>query len=96
MEAHIKGTNDKADGRIIFAYHNLKIAALKKEQEGKMKKRALITYIANTFILKKNSPATGNPIKEYVVSLQRNTDRSFFNLIWKTICEGAIQSVKGK
>ena len=32
LETHLKGTNNQATGRIIFMYHNLKIAALKMKK----------------------------------------------------------------
>lgn len=96
LETHIKGNNDNATGTVLFAYHDLKIAALKNEDEGKLKKRALLSFIANNFVVKSNSPQKGKAIKQQVVTYKRDTNRSFFNLIWQTMAEGIILTAKGK
>lgn len=96
LETHIKGNNDNANGTVLFAYHDLKIAALKNKEDGKLKKRALLSFIANNFVIKSNSPQKGKAIKKQVVTYKRDTNRSFFNLIWQTMAEGIILTAKGK
>jgi len=96
LETHINGNNDNANGTVLFAYHDLKIAALKNEAEGKLKKRALLSFIANNFVVKSNSPQKGKAIKQQMVTYKRDTNRSFFNLIWQTMAEGIVLTAKGK
>ncbi len=97
LEANIKGSNLGASGKIKFAYHNLSVDILKADNEGKMKKRGLLTFIAKNFLLKKSSPSkAGDPVKEYEVSYIRDKQKSFFNLNWKTILEGIKKAVRGK
>ncbi len=98
LKAHITGSDTKANGTVLFAYRDLKITALKndKEEPGKLKKKGLVTSIANTFIISKANPSEGKPERQYAVAQQRDTERSFFNLIWQCIKQGIIETVKGK
>lgn len=97
LEAHLQGTNTQAHGQVKFAYHDLAVDILKADEDGNTKKRGLLTFIAKNFLLKKSSPAkAGEPVKEYAVAFTRDKQKSFFNLIWKTIFMGLKQSVRGK
>jgi hypothetical protein len=99
LETHVSGTNYKGSAEVKFAYHDLKIAALKKdkEAEGKLKKRELLSFIANTFVVKSSSPAKSrDAVKTQVVTYERDPKRSFFNLVWQTVAKGIILTAKGK
>ncbi len=95
LEAHITGTNDNATGTVSFLYHDLSIAALKAD-DGKFKKRALISYLANNFIVKSRNPQNGKPASVQQVTYKRDLNRSFFNLIWQSMATGIIQTAKGQ
>jgi hypothetical protein len=99
LETHLTGTNTKASGTVKFAYHDLKITALKKDnkEDGKLKKRKLLSFIANTFVVKNSSPAKdGDIVKMQTVSFDRDAQKSFFNLIWQTIAKGIVLTARGK
>ena len=61
LTTHIEGDNYGAVGQVTFLYNDLKIAVLKKDNNDstQLKKRGLISFIANTFVLKKSTPLTG-------------------------------------
>jgi hypothetical protein len=98
LEAHLKGTNNNASGTVQFAYHDLKVTVLKKDEDdyGNLKKRKILSFIVNKFVIKEKSPKPGEQVKTYSVTHERDAYKSFFNLIWKTISEGVIQTVRGK
>ncbi|MEO5892183.1 MAG: hypothetical protein ABIQ31_18190 [Ferruginibacter sp.] len=81
----IDGTDKKAVGDILFLYHDLKMEILKKGSEDTLKKKGLISFLANTIIKNKNT----NPANDQHINYDRDTTRSFFNLVWKTIFTGA-------
>ncbi len=89
LTAHINGNNIGATGKVSFAYHDLSFEVLKNNDEGELKKRGLLTFIADKFIVKNESPG-----KEEAVAFQRDKQKSFFNLVWKTILAGLTKTVK--
>jgi len=91
LTAHIEGDNNGAAGNVTFLYDDLKISILKKE-EGKdsaiLKKRGLLSFIANTFVIKNSNPARNNEARTESCQFTRDKTKSFFNLVWKTVEDG--------
>lgn len=81
----ISGDNYRAHGLSYVSFEDLKISVLKADEGGVLKKRGLVSFIANNFKINKEYPPKGDlqhPIKS---QFQRPADRSFFALLWKTI-----------
>jgi hypothetical protein len=53
-----------------------------------LKKRGLFTFIANTFVIKKENKG-GSVSTRSACYKERVMEKSFFNIIWKTIFMGA-------
>ena len=54
----MKANNQSSTGTVKFLYSHIKTDIYKKGNEGgEQKKRGLISFIANTFALKKSNPA---------------------------------------
>src|SRR6201991_2515772 len=91
LHFNIAGTDSMSDGSVLLLYDNLKISLLKKdEEEGTMNKKVLVSLFANFVI--KNSNSGENP-RVAEVHFDRILNKSFFNLIWKTLFKGIKQSV---
>jgi hypothetical protein len=88
----IDGTDTKATGDILFLYKNLKMELLKKGDEEELKKKGLLSLLANTLIKNENSNLTNKKTLIY----ERDTARSFFNLVWKTVFTGVKNTALGK
>lgn len=95
FDAFIKGNNNSANGDIKVAYSDLEINALKKDDDGELKKKGLATFIAKTFIFQKENPKKGKNLESKHAYYQRPPDKSFFSLLWKTIMAGVLTTVKG-
>ena len=96
LKANLEGANNTASANITFAYHDLNIDVLKKAEDG-IKKKGFLSFIANAFVLKNTNPSSPNkPLRTYKIEYARIPQKSFFNLIWKTILEGMMMTVKGK
>lgn len=95
---HMNGNTTGASGTVAMAYTDLSVKALKpdKNEPGELKKRGLATFMANNFVLQKDNPSKGETLKTYTSAWQHDKHRSFFSLVWKTIMQGIISSVKGK
>ena len=85
LKAHIIANSYNAHSSVFFVYDDLKITALKPEN-GKLKHRGFLTFVANTFILNKSNKE-GEAEPKYV-SYKRDPQRSFFYLVWKSILQG--------
>ncbi|MFT4153598.1 hypothetical protein [Parafilimonas sp.] len=80
LKAHIIANSYNARSSVLFVYDNLKITALKKDNNSKeMKKKKLASFLANTFIINKsNTMAETQP--EYL-TYKRDPQRSFFSFV---------------
>jgi hypothetical protein len=85
----------KAKGIVQLLYHDLKVKILKQEELGvsNYKSKKLFSFLANSLIPDAN-PLKNKPVRIVTVNHARNVYRSMFNLIWKTIFEGAQKTVK--
>ena len=92
LDASISGDNYQGTGTVKMIYDDLNITALKAADDT-LKKRGLISFIVNTFVIKKENPFKNKEVRVEKASFQRNTQRSFFNLVWKTIFTGAGKTV---
>ncbi len=88
LKLHVNGSNYRGSGTVFFVYDDLKITVLKKDDSGKMKRKGLISFFANTFVINKS-----NSSKQENSSLKRDPHRSFFWLIWKSILQGITKTV---
>ena len=82
-----------AKGIIRLLYNDLKIKILKQEDIGKeYKTKKMISLLANMTIPNAN-PDKNKPAKVVSVNHPRDINKSMFNLIWKSIFEGAQKTV---
>ena len=82
----IKGNNYKVNGQTTFLYTNLHVTVLKINKNKKLKKRGVLSLLANTVIVN-NNPKNGN-IYVGKIDFNRDIQKSFFNLLWKSIFSG--------
>lgn len=92
LDVSMKGDNYRGSGTVKLVYEDLNITALKSAGDT-LKKRGLLSFIANTFVIKKDNPSNGKPVRIENATFERNIQRSFFNLVWKTIFTGAGKTV---
>ena len=87
VDFNMSGDNYNGGGDLIMLYDNLKVSTLKLEDDKKSyKKTGLASLFANA-IVKNNNPS-GGKTRTAEMSNERNTNRSFFNLVWKSIFTG--------
>jgi hypothetical protein len=73
-------------------YENLK-AALLETQEGGLDKKDFTTFIAGKLLM---HPDNVKEVRVANPEFQRDETKSFFNLVWKTIFKGVLESVRRK
>ncbi|WP_316812779.1 hypothetical protein [Pedobacter heparinus] len=83
--ANAKGSS----GSVNFLYSNLKIKLLKEGENGEpAKKKGLLSFLANSLLIKNDNPAKGEAPRTAKVNFQRTPAASFFNLMWKSFFVG--------
>ncbi len=82
-----------ANGNIDFYYKNMKIAMLKKEDEG-FKKKSFLSWVSNT-LMADNNPKKNGRFKKGPVSIKRNPTDSFFGYIWHATFAGMAAHMAG-
>lgn len=94
MEFNIRGNERSAAGTLTMKYDDLKIEMLKDvEAKGKKRKKGLISLIANLMALHNENPSPGQPLRVAKPRFARDPQKSFFNLVWKTIFTGIKETV---
>lgn len=98
IAVHMTAGDNSSSGTVAFFYDNLKVEVLKqkKDENGQMKKQGFISFIANSFIIEKSNKAGDKNKDPKRVYYKRDPQKSFFNLIWKTIFTGLSDTIKGK
>ncbi|SFD28279.1 hypothetical protein SAMN05518672_1011435 [Chitinophaga sp. CF118] len=90
------GNERSASGEVKFLYSDLKINILKK-QEGShdYQKKGLMSLFANVVVIKDNNPDNGETRIAHP-HFTRDIQKSFFNLVWKTLFTGIKETALGK
>lgn len=91
---NVSGNIRTTNGTLKLYYNNLKVNVLKNDDEtGELKKRGLISALANTIIIKNDNPDEDGELRIGQTDAERLNSGSFFNLMWKSIFSGLKESV---
>jgi hypothetical protein len=95
LKAQVDGNDKLGKGTVLLLYDDLKIVPLKKDGDSKsgMKQRNFLGFVINSFVLKDNNPSDDEKPRNPTGQFVRETDKSFFNLVWKTILVGILETV---
>lgn len=86
------GNNTSAKGEMVMKYEGLKVTVLKRDKDTKeIKKRGLATLAANLIV--KNDNPGNNGLRKVTPHNDRDINKSFFNLVWKTLFSGMKETV---
>ncbi|MES2517483.1 MAG: hypothetical protein V4585_05220 [Bacteroidota bacterium] len=82
------------NGSMTMLYQDLNVTILKKTSEKKaFKERKILSFIANTFLVKNGNPIRKKPVRIAIIKYTRVPTRPFFYTIWKGLVEGVKGSV---
>ena len=91
LNFNLNGNDYRANGEVLMLYNDLKIKLLKAKDD-EIKNKTVTSFVANIFI-KDQNPSNGKTRKGDV-DFKRVMNKSFFNLVWKSIFDGAKKSIK--
>jgi hypothetical protein len=90
----IRANKYGSSGRVVFLYNNLKVTLLKDGELGEpAKKKGLLSFIANTILIKDDNPTKNDPARVANITFQRTPAASFFNLLWKSVFIGMRETI---
>jgi len=85
----VKANDDKAQGKLIFYYNDLKVMVEAKEKTTWNKIRTgVINFAANYLIVNNDNPTKSGKLKTGTIYFQRKKESSIFNFLWKSIFSG--------
>ncbi len=84
----VKANRFGSTANVQMLYSDLKVNLLKKDG-AVLKKKGFLSFLANTFVVKNSNPRKDGeaPLRANVI-YEHAQDRSFFNLMWKSIFTG--------
>lgn len=83
----ISANKSGSKGIVYFYYKDLKIKMLGEDNEGKEKKKGLLSFLANTLLIKDDN-IPGEKGRFATITHERAPQASFFNIMWKSIFKG--------
>ena len=94
LRSSVNGNNNQGTGSVNFQYEDLKVEALEKDagKPGGLDKKDVTSFVANTFLLKKQNPVAYGDPRKGSCSFELDPYSSFFNLIWKTTFVGILKT----
>jgi hypothetical protein len=88
------GTDYQMDGTLVMKYKDLKVALLEKDKgSADWDKKSLTSFVANFFIKNSNPRDDDEDAVTVTVTNDRNTNRSIFNVTWKTMFKAISETV---
>ncbi|MBC9931298.1 hypothetical protein [Chitinophaga qingshengii] len=89
LNFNIQGDERKAAGSVTLLYDNLKIAILKQDKDHhSYRRKGLMSFVANVMVIKDSNPLNGEKVRVATPTHTRDIQKSFFNLVWKTLFAG--------
>jgi hypothetical protein len=90
---NFKGNNYNLDGTVKMLYKDLKVAILEKEEGTReLDKKTVASLAANIFIKNNNPGSEKEEPRVITVNFERDTNRSIFSLVWKSLFKGIKES----
>jgi len=94
LDFNIRANDRLATGTMKFAYDNLSVALLKREEgQERLVRQGLISLLANAMVLNPSNPNESGILVTAPIRYERRPNRSFFNFIWRSLFQGIKYSV---
>ncbi|MGC4035555.1 MAG: hypothetical protein QM764_06300 [Chitinophagaceae bacterium] len=86
LHYHIYGNERWGSGNLSMLYNNLAIELKKVDEDnGEIKKKGLLSFLVNKLVVFPDNPSNKKERKALNIRTERIPNKSFFNLVWKTL-----------
>ncbi|TKC12293.1 hypothetical protein FA048_01345 [Pedobacter polaris] len=93
VDFNISANERGSSGTVTFAYNDLKVNLLKEDENGVKEKKGLLSFLANTVLIKNDNPTKNEDMRVSRVAFTRVPQASFFSLMWKSVFTGIRETV---
>jgi hypothetical protein len=97
LQLTMNGNNYRSTGKMTLKYKDLNVTVLKsatKSEGENLDKQGFVSFLANTFFLKKDNPYEGEKVRTVNTYFVRNPkEKGFWALVWKNILDGVLKTV---
>ncbi len=90
--ANVVGNDFSADAKVNVLYNDIELVPLKRSNDD-LKKKTIFSFVANTFLIKKNNPSKNEKPRISEVTCARDHHDSFFNFVWHSISTSILKTV---
>ena len=89
LQFNLEGNDYSMNGSVKMLYEDLKISVLEKEEGTKKLDKKAVASIAANIMIKNSNPANKKEDPRIIkVQMERDTNRSIFYLVWKSLFKG--------
>jgi hypothetical protein len=89
LDFTINGNRTTSTGKVTFLYNDLKVDVLRKDDEKGYTKKSMLSFLANSFIVKENNPdKPGDKPRTATVIFKRPWNFPFFQTVWLSVLTG--------
>ena len=92
VDFNLAGDELGAKGTLKLRYSDLKAKLLKPSDDG-LSDKDVMSFLTNNLLIHHSNPEHGKSVRSASPQFDRDATKSFFNLVWKTIFTGALQTV---
>lgn len=86
MVYHVEGNDNAATGNLTFRYRDLKLNVLKEDKNGNLKKKGMVSLLANLAKLYNHNPMPGKEERKAIrVTNRRIPYKNYFGLVVSTL-----------
>lgn len=93
LDFDLEGHDYGMDGTVRMLYEDLKVALLEKDKGAKELDKKFLTSLVANMVIKNDNPNNNEEPRVSQVHFDRDTNRSIFHLLWKTIFKGVRETV---
>lgn len=95
LQFSMSGNDNQAKGNLTLLYNGLNIESFKIDEKGDTMKSKKLANLFSNALIKNDNPSKG-VVRNADFSSIREVNKSFFNLIWKSIFDGVQKTIMSK
>jgi hypothetical protein len=85
---NFRGNDYSSEGKLVILYNDIKVSLLKKDKAENKYDKKVLPSLAADILMKKSNPGKNDKTRVADVHYKRDINKSFFNLLWKSIFTG--------
>lgn len=89
----MQATSHKADGKVVFLYHDLNVVLLKQNEKNALHRMSFVSILANSFVLIRDNPTYNAPARVKIIEYVKPENVSYLGLIWRSVYLGIKESI---